>query len=357
MSKLQINSKRTWLASVAIIGIAATLTAAFAWTAGWIGTRPTSKGLVAQTPPSFPPGFRRAHGKGMCFAGTFRSSQEARTLSKARVFTQAQVPVIGRFSIGAGNPHAADNSTGTVSMALLLTTDDQQQWRLALNNQPYFATRNAEGFADMLKATAVDPATGQPNPERLTTFLKQYPEAEKFLAWRAQAPAPGSFAGVEFFGINAFHLVDAQGQRQATRWSMRSRVPFQPLPNEQRPAAAHDFLFDDLRQKLAQQPLYWDLVLQLAQPGDPIDDPSRPWPPERRQIIAGTLEVIQVTDQATGACRDVNYDPSIVPAGIEPSNDPVLSARSGAYSHSFNLRVGEIGHGQASEAIGKQEEQ
>lgn len=30
MSKLQINSKRTWLASVAIIGIAATLTGALA---------------------------------------------------------------------------------------------------------------------------------------------------------------------------------------------------------------------------------------------------------------------------------------------------------------------------------------
>ncbi|QXI30539.1 catalase family peroxidase [Pseudomonas vanderleydeniana] len=356
MSKLQINSKRTWLASVAIIGIAATLTGALAWTAGWIGTRPTSKGLVGQAPASFPPGFRRAHGKGLCFVGTFRHHQDAQALSKARVFTQAEVPVIGRFSIGAGNPHAADNSTGTVSMALLLTTDDQQQWRMALNNQPYFATHDAEGFSAMLKATAADPATGQANPERLAAFLERYPEAKKFLAWRAAAPAPASFSGVEFFGINAFYLVDTQGQRQAVRWSMRSQVPFQPLANEQRQAAPHDFLFDDMRQKLAQQPLHWDLVMQLAQPGDPVDDPSQPWPQQRRQVVAGTLEVTQVIEQAVGACRDVNYDPSIVPAGIEVSNDPVLSARSGAYSHSFNLRVGEIGHGQASEAIGKQEE-
>lgn len=105
---------------------------------------------------------------------------------------------------------------------------------------------------------------------------QRYPEAKKFLAWRAAAPAPASFSGVEFFGINAFYLVDTQGQRQAVRWSMRSQVPFQPLANEQRQAAPHDFLFDDMRQKLAQQPLHWDLMMQLAQPGDPVDDPPNP---------------------------------------------------------------------------------
>ncbi|AZD30821.1 catalase family peroxidase [Pseudomonas chlororaphis] len=356
MSELNLKSRYTWGALAMIFAIVGGMTAAFAWTAGLIGTRPTTQALVEQPPPSFPAGFRRAHGKGICFVGAFRADKAAGTLSTARVFSQPTVPVVGRFSIGTGDPHAADSSTNTVSMALLLVTNDQQQWRMAMNNQPYFATRDAQGFLAMQKATAVEPATGKPDPNRLATFLKAYPEAKKFLDWSEQAPSPGSFAGVDFYGVNAFFLVASDGDRQPVRWTMRAHEPFTALGGEQLQMAGHDFLFDDLRQTLSQHPLYWDLVMQLAQPGDPLDDPSQPWPQERKQVVAGTLEVTGVVEQAEGACRDVNFDPSIVPAGIEVSDDPVLSARSGAYSRSFNMRLSEIGHGKATEAVGKPEE-
>ena len=45
--------------------------------------------------------------------------------------------------------------------------------------------------------------------------------------------------------------------------------------------------------------------------------------------------------EAAGNCRDVNFDPLILPAGIEPSDDPLLSARSAAYAVSFTRRAGE----------------
>jgi catalase len=41
-------------------------------------------------------------------------------------------------------------------MALLLKTDDKQQWRMAMNNEPFFATHSPEGFLALRKATAVD---------------------------------------------------------------------------------------------------------------------------------------------------------------------------------------------------------
>ncbi|KVC41062.1 catalase [Burkholderia pseudomultivorans] len=355
MSRLDLTSKRTWGALAAIAIVAGGLTSALAWTAGWIGSRTTSASLVSETPQPFPPGFRRAHGKGVCFAGIFRSSGAAVPLSSARVFTQADIPVVGRFSIGTGSPHAADASTTTLSMALLLTTDDKQQWRMAMNNQPYFATREPEGLLAMQQATAPDPATGRPDPERMAAFLKAYPEADKFLKWAAREPAPGSFAGATFYSVNAFYLVTADGRRQPVRWMMRPRDPFTPLSDAQRQKAHHDFLFDGVRERLAQKPLYWDYVLKLAQPGDVVDDASQPWPADRKQIVAGTLEVTRVVEQAEGACRDIDFDPSIVPAGVEVSNDPILNARSGAYAHSFNRREREIGYGKAIEAVGKQE--
>ena len=45
--------------------------------------------------------------------------------------------------------------------------------------------------------------------------------------------------------------------------------------------------------------------------------------------------------EAPGNCRDINFDPLVLPAGIEPSDDPILSARSATYSQSFTRREGE----------------
>ncbi|MCO5397576.1 catalase family peroxidase [Ralstonia soli] len=356
MSKLDLKSKRTWGALAVIALTAGALTTAFAWTEGWIGSRLTSAQLFSETPQPFPPGFRRAHGKGICIAGTFRPTDAAAPLSTARAFTEPNIPVVGRLAIAMGDPHGPDSASNVVSMALLLKTDDGQQWRMAMNNQPYFPTHNAQGFTvDMPKAMAPDPATGKPDPARVAAFLKQYPEAEKFLKWAAQAPQPGSFGGVEFDGINAFYLVAADGKRQAVRWSMRPQEPFVQLSQDQLQHVGHDYMFEDLRARLAQKPLHWDMVMQLAEPGDPVDDPSLPWPQERKQIVAGTLEVTQAVEQAEGACRDVNFDPTIVPTGIEISDDPILQARSGAYTHSFNRREREIGYGKATDAVGKPE--
>lgn len=355
MSNVDLRSKKSWGALAIIAAIVGAIASAFAWTAGWVGSRTTSQALVSETPTPFPPGFRRAHGKGMCFTGNFIPAGSATSLSSARLFSQQHTPVVGRFSIGTGDPHAADSSTKTLSMALMFRTDDNQQWRMAMNNEPFFATRDPEGFLALHQATAPDPATGKPDPQRLAAFLKAYPEAEKYLKWAAQKPAPGSFAGATFYSINAFYLVDGLGNRQAVRWMMRPHDPFVSLSEEQRQKADRNIMFEGVSQRLAQKPLYWDFVLQLAQPGDPVDDPSRPWPNDRRQIVAGTLEVARVEAQADGPCRDVNFDPSTVPSGVNVSDDPVLNARSAAYSHSFSRREREIGYGKATEAVEKQE--
>lgn len=347
--------KKLWLPLTGIAVIGGTLALAFAWTAGLIGERTTTRTFLGDTLEHFEPGYRRAHGKGICFAGTFRSTGKAASLSEARVFSQKEIPAIGRFSIGSGDPHAADNSTATVSMALLLTADDKSQWRMKLNNVPYFPTRNAEGFLAQRAAFAPDPATGQPNPARVAAFFEEYPEARKAVERAATVPWPASFAGAEYNVVNAYILLAADGKRQPIRWSMRPHAAFTGLTVEQRAQVSHDFLLEEIAQRLAKEPLYWDLVLQLAEPGDPVDDPSQPWPAERRQVVAGTLEVTGVFDQADGACRDINFDPTLVPPGIALSNDPVLAARAGIYSHSYNARLREIGFGKATKAVGKKE--
>ena len=53
------------------------------------------------------------------------------------------------------------------------------------------------------------------------------------------------------------------------------------------------------------------------------------------------VTVAAIESEAAGNCRDIEFDPLVLPSGIEPSDDPMLSARSAAYSVSFTRRAGE----------------
>jgi catalase len=123
------------------------------------------------------------------------------------------------------------------------------------------------------------------------------------------------------------------------RWAMVPETPYAPITDAQK--AEKNFLAADLDQRLQSGPLRWHLILTVAQSGDPIDDATMQWPDDRQHIDAGTLVIDHTTSQEDGTCRDVNFDPTILPAGIEPSNDPLLAARSAAYAVSYTRRTRE----------------
>ncbi|MBV8325187.1 catalase family peroxidase [Chryseobacterium sp.] len=352
-----LGKKKIWLSIIGILTLPLIMAILFAWTAGWINFgRLTSKQMFNQfdhaiTP--FPPGFRRAHGKGICFTGIFHPEIKASKLSKARVFSQKTVAVIGRFAIAAGDPHISDKTAKLTSMALLLKTDDNQEWRMAMNSVPFFHVATPAGFYDNMVANRPDPKTGKPDPEKIALFYKKHPETIKFDKWAAQAPWPDSYSDMEFNGINAFRFISDDGKSSYVRWCMKPHILRHQLSEKQRSAKDSDFLSEDLLKRLKSGPLYWDMIVTIANPNDPINDPSQPWPANRKQVKIGTLEITGASDQATGPCRDINYDPTILPTGIEVSDDPVLAARSGVYSHSYNARMHEIATGKAPEAVGK----
>jgi len=82
-------------------------------------------------------------------------------------------------------------------------------------------------------------------------------------------------------------------------------------------------------------------VVTVANPGDPTAAPSVAWPADRRTVTAGTLIVDQVQDEADGPCRDINFDPAVLPDGMKTSDDPFPAARSAAYRVSYDLRTAE----------------
>jgi catalase len=78
-----------------------------------------------------------------------------------------------------------------------------------------------------------------------------------------------------------------------------------------------------------------------ADAGDPTADPSKAWPENRRVIEVGTLTVQQIEAERDGPCRDINFDPTVLPSGMRTSDDPFPAARSAAYARSYDLRTAE----------------
>ncbi|MDO7899481.1 catalase family peroxidase [Pseudomonas citrulli] len=328
---------------LAAIGvIVAAVAGAFAYVNGTLDPqRLTPKALVnvLEKNNGVHPGFRRNHSKGVCVAGYFESSGEASAYSRAEVFSQARTPVVGRFALPSGNPYAPDGGVPIRSLALRFTQANGQQWRTGMNSMPVFPVGTPEAFYQLQQAQLPDPATGKPDPAAAPAFFAAHPEAMPFLQWIKTAKPSASYATETYNGINAFYLVNSAGQRQAVRWGV---VPLAPDAADAPPPQGADFLEQDLVKRLAAGPLRWQLRVTLANPGDPVNDASKPWPTDRKVINAGTLVLERSQAQDQGECRDINYDPLILPAGIEGSDDPLLAARSAAYASSYLRRTSEV---------------
>jgi catalase len=113
------------------------------------------------------------------------------------------------------------------------------------------------------------------------------------------------------------------------------------LPRPQLPQPPDSTSADVCCQCILQHPLKWHLILTLGQPGDSTNNSTSEWPAGREQVDAGTLTLNTVEAEETSPTHVVNFDPLVLRTGISPSDDPLLSARSGVYSESFTRRASE----------------
>ena len=330
------------LAGVAIVVVV--VAGAFLYLGSWFNPE-------ALTPSRFADGFERVdgiysgfrlnHAKGVCVSGSFESNGAGTRLSKAAVFRAGSVPVIGRFSLSGGNPYVADEPEMVRGLGLLFKLSDGEEWRTAMINTPVFGVRTPQGFYDRLIATQPDPKTGKPDPEKIAAFLAAHPEAVPAAKIIQSHPASSGFANSTFYGLNAFWFTNVSGTSIPVRWSMMPVQPFAPANTTEPVRPEKNYLFDAVIAAIHQHPLQWRLIVTIGQAGDPTNDATMPWPDAREQVDVGTLTLDHVESEETGPCRVINFDPLVLPDGMAPSDDPLLSARSAVYSQSFTRRAGE----------------
>jgi catalase len=205
-----------------------------------------------------------------------------------------------------------------------------------------FPFKDPQAFYDNLVASQPDPSTHKPDPAKGAAFLASHPDTARAIAIiKSHAPSSG-FDNTAYYGLNAFRFVNADGATTYVRWTLTPVQPYEAGAGaSQGENQDKNFLFDGLIASIRQHPLQWHLVMAIAQPGDPTDNATLPWPEGREQVEVGTLTLNSVESEENSPARDINFDPLVLPAGMAPSSDPLLSARSAIYSQSFTRRAGE----------------
>ena len=126
-------------------------------------------------------------------------------------------------------------------------------------------------------------------------------------------------------------FVGATGKRQVVRYQM---MPERTIHLAAADAAkmVPNFLMDELPERLKRGPVTFHLKARLAAPGDPATDPTKPWPEDRKVVELGKLTIDKAVADSAEVQKTLLFLPGLLTDGIEPSDDPLIDVRNGAYA-------------------------
>lgn len=283
-------------------------------------------------------GIRSNHTKGIVAQGEFIPAESASDISSALHLQQDSFPMVIRFSNATGFPDIADNDPRTAAKGLAMRIDlgEEGYTDMVLSSVPRFPVATPEKMLEMFTAIR-DSAKTDMTPKPIETFLSEHPAAKAFVEY--PKPFSTSFATLEYHGINAFKFTNASGDSVYGRYIVTPAAGIELLDKETAAAQDKDYLMTELPQRLAAGPVEFTLSVQVAQQGDEVNDGTVIWPDDRQVVALGTLRLTQMHPEAQAFEKATMFNPLALPEGIEPSDDPILMARPGAYAVSFQHRM------------------
>jgi catalase len=267
------------------------------------------------------PGFRPAHAKGIMLGGTFNPAPEAVSLTRAPHVTRDSTPVTVRFSNGTGLPAIPDNApdSNPRGFAVRFHLADHVHTDIVSHSTDGFPTRTGQDFLSFLRAAA----SGDPS-----AFLATHPAALAFV--QTPKPSPASFATEAYFGVTAFRFINRQGLTRYGRYRVVPAADIEHLDDATTKSKGENYLFEELTNRIAADPIRFNIYVQIADDGDIVDDATIHWPDDRPLVHFGTVELTAKAPEDE-AHRRIIFDPIPRVDGIEPSDDPLLELRAAIY--------------------------
>lgn len=292
------------------------------------------------------PGFRPAHAKGILLIGVFTPSSEAPSLTRAPHTQRNSTAVTVRFSDFAGIPIVSDNDSQGASprgCAIRFHLAEHVHSDIVAHSVDTFPTRTAEEFLGFLNALiATDPAG--PHPNAIEQFLGTHPAALKFV--QTPKPIPSSFAKESFFAVSAFKFTNKDGVSRYGRYRLLPAAGNEYLDEAAAAAQGPNFLFDEIKERVAKDPVRFHIVVQLAGDGDTVDDVTVRWPEDRPQLKFGEISLKEIAPNNAGEQQHIIFDPIPRVDGIGASADPLFEPRANIYLMSGRRRRAAVNTGQ-----------
>jgi catalase len=280
------------------------------------------------------PGFRPAHAKGAMLAGEFTPSSQAASLTRAAHMVRQSTPVTVRFSNSTGVPVIPDNDPNADprGMAIRFHLAEHSHTDIVSHSTDGFPTHTGEEFLEFVQALATsdlskpsDPA----NPKPIEKFLGSHPAALAFV--QTPKPPPASFGRETYFGVTAFHFANKFGETQFGRYRIVPVAGNDHLDAAVAKAKSPDYLFDELKERIAKGPIEFTLLAQLAEAGDVVSDATIHWPADRTLLELGKVVLTKPVADNAAEQKQIIFDPIPRIDGIEPSADPLLELRAAIY--------------------------
>jgi catalase len=316
----------------------------------WAGTEPPAPWNIGPpiddpvyTPAELVASFRRAfgyqhgrvwHAKGIILEGEFTPDSHAKALTKASHLQGAGCKVIVRFSDFSGVPTIPDNDplANPRGMAIRFELPGGTSTDVVAHSYNGFPVSNTDELRELILALAAS-GPGAPPPNAFESFLDSHPVARKFLS---EQKIPASFATIAYYGVGSFTFVNARGQAHYARYQLLPEEGEELLTQEQAQKQSANYLMDEIKARLAQTPVTFDLYAQVAESNDKIKDLSIPLPDNRKRVLLGKIQIKNVTANTPEEDRALVFCPSNVPAGIEAAD-----GMSSFYSKVFRLSAKE----------------
>lgn len=276
------------------------------------------------------PGFRPAHAKGAMLNGMFIPTAEAKSLSRAPHFRRESTPVTVRFSDSTGLPLVPDNdpNANPRGMAIRFHLGERVHTDIVSHSTDGFPTHTGDEFLEMLTALASS-GPDVPSPKPIEVFLGSHPSALAFV--QTPKPAPSSFAREIYYGVTAMHFSNEDGATRYGRYRILPEAGNDHLDEAAAAAKGPDYLFDELKERIAEGEIKFRIVVQLAEAGDEVHNATIHWPEDRQQLEIGTLVLTAPVPDNAQEQKHIIFDPIPRVDGIEPSEDPLLELRAAVY--------------------------
>lgn len=276
------------------------------------------------------PGFRPAHAKGLLLSGNFTPSPDSVKLTRAPHVRRESTPVVVRFSNSSGLPLIPDNdpNANPRGLAIRFQLGEHVHTDIVSHSTDGFPTRTGDEFLELLGAIAASGSSAE-SPSPVEKFLGSHPAALAYV--QTPKPMPTSFANEQYFGVTAMRFTNDSGVSRYGRYRISPESGVTHLSDDVAKTKAAEFLFGELRQRIASRPIRFQVRVQLANDGDIVDDATIHWPEDREVVELGTLTLESVAPDNALEQQKIIFDPIPRVDGIDPSEDPLFEVRAAIY--------------------------